>query len=267
MMRTAQWGLRLSKVAAFCGISLAGFASASAGTTTIHTPPIDELSQSQILSGIYGGTFASSGDNFTNGTLSALRVDDYLSINGIMQLVTGAPGAAADQVWANGIVSAVAEARYAAYEQSFGMIAGASGGSYEALFSVTGTGFGVSGQTSAPLDLTGETFRWARSGDNGVHSSRNRDNLDHLDHMVTYQIEGLNDGYTTWMLFFEDKNNIWFGRNAQCSDRDFNDLAIEIKAWSPQAVPLPAAAWMALSTLGGTGVFGGLKRLRRSTRA
>ena len=83
-----------------------------------------------------------------------------------------------------------------------------------------------------------------------------------------------NVGSVTWLLFWEDlsKNaEDWHWRR---TDADFNDLVVEIKAKAPTklqeleqpiAAPLPAAVWMALSTLGGIGTVG-LCRKRRPAR-
>ena len=81
--------------------------------------------------------------------------------------------------------------------------------------------------------------------------------MDGLDHMVTYQItgEGLIDlGYaadaTVWLLFWDDQN-------FPGTDRDFNDLTIEIVAVA-MSVPLPASVVIA-----GVGLFGMMLRRRK----
>lgn len=250
----------LKAAAASVGIAM-GAASAQAGYTTVKNPMYaGELSIGQILSDVYGQSFNASGKNFVGTTMTARRVDDFLKPSSGVMATLGEVGSAADQVWTGSFHKATAKARYAAYDQKFGYIDGASGGTYHNLFDVTGTGTNVEGSTGV-IDLDGE-FRLARDGQNGVQSSKNADNLDGLDHMVTYKIEGLSDGwkFVTWMAFFEDKNAIKTGPNQQFSDRDFNDLAVELKA---TAVPLPPAAVMGLLGLAIPAGMNVAKRYRR----
>jgi hypothetical protein len=62
---------------AIAGLSLMGVSAANAGFTTIGpTSNPGEPNQATILSHIYGGTFVADGVNFTNGSLTATRVDD-----------------------------------------------------------------------------------------------------------------------------------------------------------------------------------------------
>jgi hypothetical protein len=58
--------------------------------------------------------------------------------------------------------------------------------------------------------------------------------------MVSYQITGLNDGWTTWMFFWEDFSS---------SYGDFNDVAVQVRAASV-ANPVPAPGAVVLGMLG-----------------
>lgn len=237
------------------GVCIVGFvgvcaASAVAGFTTISPPPAGELSHQQILDGVYGAGFSPSGVDFVNAGLgiTATRVDDFSVAGsppaGPLNVATGAPGSATDQVWSDGVATAVAEAKYAVDDQSFGYWPGASGGSYTPLFNVTGNGFLVSG--SAVQNFAGTQWRWGRGNNpSGPHSSLPSDNHDGLDHLVTYRITGLSNAFTVWLLFFEDRNIPAFPDGPD-SDRDFNDLVVQIRA-----VPAPIAAGLGLIGLAG----------------
>lgn len=232
---------------------LAGFSSsAGAGLIGVNPPPGGEASHLQIIQSVYGGAFSGSpATGFTgSGASAGISVDrtDDFGLGGVRN-ADGSGPVTDDTVWTGMIVSVRAVARYAGYSQKFGYIPGSSGGSYVNLFNVSGSGTGVSGSaTDVNLGVNFATWRWARSGDNGVHSSNPSDNADGLDHMVTYRVSGLNNGLTTWLLFFEDKNQ------SQNADWDYNDLAVEVTT----AVPAPGAA--AIATLAGAMLLGRPRR-------
>jgi hypothetical protein len=225
--------------------------TASANLTTVHAPAAGEQSQYQILSHVYGGTFLAAVNNapsYTNGPVTATRVDDFLAGGGQgtdLHLVdVPAPGNT-DQQWVDGIASVRAEARFAAYSQQFGY-SDALHPVYDNLFNVTGSQYAVSGSASHQFSM-GVPWNWARSGQGGnFYSQESRNN--HEDHMVTYQITGLtglDPGEAVWMLFWEDLPS-------SCSDRDFNDLAVEVRA---SAVPLPGADILAMIGFAGLSVL------------
>lgn len=222
-------------------------AAANAGMVGVNPPPGSEASHQQIIENAFGGSFTGTHTTgFTGSGASAginvVRTEDF-GMGGIRN-VDGSTPVTDDTVWAGCVISARVIGRFAGFNQKFGYIAGASGGSYVNLFDVAGSGYGVSGSV-ADLDLgaiTGGTWRWARSGNNGPHSSLPSDNTDAMDHMVSYRVTGLANGAAaTWLLFFEDKN---VGQNP---DWDYNDLAVEVTA---SLVPTPGAgALVALSSL------------------
>lgn len=225
----------------------AGFAAAdftavgSSGETNTKT----------ILENIYGTALTGAnwaGLSYTGGGLTITRVDDFVSVAGgrtpgaDLNVVTGGPGMpVTDQIWSDGFTRASAEARFAGYNQKFGYKDGPVGGSFIKLFDVAGNKFNVSGGGS--VDLTGHIFRWARDGQNGVQSSLETENDNGSDNMITYHVSGLNDGFNTFVLFFEDKD-------IPGADADYNDLVVEIKA-----VPVPGAILLGAIGLTTVGVI------------
>ena len=111
-------------------------------------------------------------------------------------------------------------------------------------FDASGTGTDVTG--SASIDLTDQTWVWGRrnaDGSNQYYSEVER-NADGLDHMVTYRIDGLDTAETVWLLFWEDLPGQYGPPGS--SDRDFNDLVVEIRA-TPEPAPLALLAFGTLA--------------------
>jgi hypothetical protein len=254
-MRKTRWGIQALFVTAMVSV-WAG--TARANLTTVHAPPSGEATQYQILSHVYGGTFLAAVNNapsYTNGSITATRVDDFLAGGGAgtdLHLVFPPAAGNTDQQWVDGIAIASAEAKFAAYSQKFGYD---DSGVYVNLFDVTGSQYAVSGSNSHQFSL-GVPWNWARSGQGGTFYSQESRNTDGLDHMVTYQITGvtgLDPGEAVWMLFWEDLTGSF---NSGTSDRDFNDLAIELRA-TPVAtvVPLPGADVLAMIGFAGVSVL------------
>ncbi len=215
--------------------------------TLVKGSPPSEAGHREILSGIYGGDFTGSGTDlgnglftfFTNGTITAQRVDDF-GIGTVLNLATGEPGSGDDGLWTDGIAVAAAEARYALFPQEFGFDVGLG---YTRLFEIAGSGFSVSGSGMVRFSM-GSTWAWARANDsNGaivnVHYSLDSMNGDSLDHMLTYRITGMANvppKQKVWLMFWEDLNGAQ-GNDTNPdnrgfrSDRDFNDMVVEVRAF------------------------------------
>ncbi len=217
-----------------------------ASQTDIEAPPVSELSHAEILQGIYGGEFVGSGADlgnglfavFDNGTVFATRISDG-GLGAELNLVTGGPGTGDDRIWTDGIAVTSARARYAAFPQQFGY---ALNGKHVKLFDVDGCEFDVSGEAKVKFGA-GSQWAWSRANDFGGDAFNDQYsvesmNVDGLDHMVTYQITGIPDvpdEITTWLILWEDLNGPLSAtsdpnNHGIPSDRDFNDLVVEVRA-------------------------------------
>ena len=208
------------------GVLAAVTAPGLAASTALTGPAGAKVSHQDILNSLYGGGFSASGLNFSNGSITATRIDDN-----------------ADQVFSFESFSATAKGRFASWDQQFGVVGG--DGQFQKLFQVDGRGTDVTG-TASNVQISGD-FLFARNGTGGLVTSDPLLNRHGEDGMVTYLLDGL-DGIsgTALLLFFEDIRG--FG-----PARDFNDLIVEVigqPGGSSVAIPSPAAAGAGLLLLG-----------------
>jgi hypothetical protein len=209
-----------------------------AGYTPVKTN-LDETNAADIFTSLYGGSFTQTGVDFTNGSVTAQRVDD-----------------GHDQLW-TGDFRATILGRFSGYSQEFGVAAGKQ---FQELMSAQGIGFNNTPH-STEISVFNEPF--LRSGDSGTQSSLVSGNKDGRDHLITYQVHS-NDS-RSWLLFWEDLNDsptITKGRSAS----DFNDLVVLLRAADDSntppapAVPLPPAAYVGVVTMG-LGLWAARKRI------
>ena len=239
--------IKTTAIAAAATFASFNAASAHAGLTAVKPAKSSEMGIEQILENTYGGNFTAGGSNFTNGTITATRIDDDF-----------------DQVWSGGTFDICAKAKFSDYTQSLGFKL-ESGGSVVNLFDATGFGLGCLGELNGVV--IGEDFCLSRSGDSGSQMSENDENSDARDHMVSYKIEGLGGNDDTYLLFFEDMNltgSTWGNR----SYADYNDLVVQLSRSTGGniAAPLPPAVLTGGLLLAGNALLALIRKGKRSSK-
>ncbi len=209
--------------------------SAMGAYTTIHTPHVGEPDQAGILSQVYGGTFTASGLDFTNGSLTATRIED------------SNPNGPNDETFSFGgsQVTAKAIARFGDLKITAGFEGAAD-------LAVSGIAFAVSGSENYNLPDGVKANIKTSAGD--TFSSLGPDNKDGADHLVTYLLSGDSIKTPTVVMFWED-----LAIGAKRADFDYNDLVVQASV-NPAVIPLPAAVYPGIALLLG---LGGFKALRR----
>lgn len=221
--------MRWRTLRALCGaLILSSVSTAQAAFSPVSLPIFNEDTHQEIFSHVYGSPFVPSGLNYTNGSITAVRVDD-----------------AVDQIWQDFWESANVKAIFAANDQKFGYKLGDSGGSFVELINATGEDYAVTGSANL-TSVSAQTLRWVRAGDGFAFSSKPTENTDGKDHMVTYQIQGLTDGKKTFFLFFED-----LATGEPTADFDYQDLVIKLTAIPEPEANVPEPTSLGLLALGG----------------
>ncbi len=144
---------------------------------------------------------------------------------------------------------AYAQARYAGADNTFGYFVGSSGGPFNSLFTVAG---GLGFLYGSPMGVipAAPTIRFGLDSTTGfTWSSKESENSDLMDHMVTYAIMGGPDT-GDYVVAFEDKpQHTW--------DQDYNDLVVQIHV---NPIPEPATVTLLGMGLFSAGLLGGLRR-------
>ena len=246
-------------VAAGLAALLSGAPAAEAGFTAVkQSKRPGQASHEQILERVYGGNFVSdaSGLSFSNASgVTVTRVED-----------DGNPRS--DQTWSGRDVSARAVAAFSRKRKTEAYFGTTAGGDVRKVFDATGHRFNVGGAGESTVE---NDLRFGREGPGAKSfSSVAAANRDGMDHLVTYEVRGLaTQEASVYLLCWEDKF-------AKRSDRDYNDLVVELTAGEaaseaamaePLLIPLPPAAWTGLGGLMAVGVFSRLRGIRRRLSA
>jgi hypothetical protein len=227
----------LFESAVAAGVLLLAATVAQANSYSIVQPPTGgEATQLEIIEQIYGGTFIQSGVDFSNGVVTLMRVWDQHDISNTIDLLLGDPATGADQVWTDGIANVTAQAKYAALGQSFGWnTSGTTGAGYVELLTEADIG-----GASVQINVTGDMLWGVNPSSGDFFWSKDSENGDGFDHLITYKVLGLGVADTVWLQFWEDLPVV-------TSDFDYNDFVIEIRAIpEPSTVLLVAAGMVAI---------------------
>ncbi len=196
------------------------------------------------------------GPNINNGEDGIL---DYLYGLQNLERIEDYDALSTDQMWTSLDGGVTATAKFADYDEHLGWMDESN--VFNPLISYTGAS-GYINITSFPFLIHDERpFRFALRANGETFTSRMSDNGDmddnHVadDHMVTFRV--LNAPVPTFVMAWEDEP---FGTSVTTSDRDYNDLVVEVtKVGLP--VPEPSAL---LLLGGGLLAMGGLVLRRRS---
>jgi len=238
------------------GVLAASGTAARAGYTAVAQPRrAAELSHEQILEHVYGGDFVSdaTGVGFANGSgITVTRLEDGVG-----------PGTDAD--WTGKTLSARTVAAFSGNHKTARYFGATSGGQSKRIFDTSGRQFDATGSGTAGTPVDGELFFTKGRGRGAkVFSSAMTSNRDGMDHLVTYEVNGTAQPASVYLLCWEDKF-------AKRSDRDYNDLVVEVQAaeiaarapfTQPLLIPLPPPAWTGLAGLLGLASISSWRRRR-----
>jgi len=214
-----------------------------------------EVGHEQILEKVYGGDFVAdpTGLSFSNGSgVTVTRLED-------------GSGSSTDAQWYGKSISARAVAAFSGRRRTAGYFAATSGGDARRIFEASGRKFDVTGAGSSGAPVDGELLlESGRGRRTKVFSSAVASNSDGNDHLVTYQVTGTGQPASVYLL-------CWEGKFARQSDRDYNDLVVEVQAaeiasrapfTQPLLIPLPPPAWTGLAGLLGLASVSSFRRRR-----
>jgi hypothetical protein len=221
---------------AFCAVLAAGPKAEAAFSPVKQAKRQVAASHERILEQVYGGNFVadSSGLSFSNGSgVTVTRLDDDTE-----------PQWVGHGVSAGAVAAFSGKARSARY---FGSATNAN-----PLLRVSGRGFEVQGEGSSSELGSELLLTTGRNHKARTFSSVADSNSDGMDHLVAYEVKGRAQQASVYLLCWED-------RFARRSDRDYNDLVIELRSTEaaaaqaplsqPLLIPLPPAAWPGLAGL------------------
>jgi hypothetical protein len=246
----------------FCAAFACALApQAQASLMSTNNPYPSEVGLPAILSHAFGGTFTADPSDlhdFTNGSLTAVRVDDGQIGDAPAATPDGSdvlePLGGSDDLWQGSVDSARVIGLFTGHKQTFGYFSGATGNSYQQLFAATGYGFAPDGSATSNTSLVNSAsgvFRFTRDGSNGGHKPfpPDHNNFDHTDEMLTYEIQGLNNNLNTYVLAFDQMLG-------QCHNGGMysDDFAVEItgpsangQSQDPAVTPEPGTALAAVA--------------------
>jgi len=210
-----------------------------AGFTKVDGPPSGtEPTQAEILSEIYGGSFGGNGDIYSNGNITAHRLNDFDSDT-------------TDQIWKPGNYTVRSVAKFTSEVSRF-----YASSPTDPQLHTNVVGFSA----GDPIIIqTTNDFHWKAIDYYGSSSTDVSFNSDDTDHFVTYEIQGdaTPSGNSKFVMFWEDLPQTRNVTNSQASWSDFNDLVVEIQAApgsNGAVIPLPPAVYAGAFTMALIGV-------------
>ena len=269
MFRSFRKPWRISAALAGAVLLSAAAPVAEAGFTAVKSSKRrTEVSHEQILERVYGGNFVAdpTGLHFSNESgVTVTRLEDS----------GAASGGRTDEVWSGRVTSARAVAAFGRKSRTASYFGGTSGGQFSKMIDATGANFDVTAAAgpAAPAVVEGDLAFGRGRKARRAFSSVAAGNRDGMDHMVSYEVKNAGaagEGSATFLLCWEDKL-------ARRSDRDYNDMVIEIRTSTsaaaaaaalaePLLIPLPPGVWSGLGGLLGLGAIGAFRRTVRRVR-
>jgi hypothetical protein len=231
--------------------------AARAATVSISATGSDAVGLTGALQQAYSATSASNSANFYGSSAALGATLTLTKSNGSSITFTRLDDV---ELFATTGVTATFEAKWSGNSPEYFGISNADGSHPYQLITGTGgpgsgTGSGTASITIPSSGISSPVLGWFR--DSVVNPSQyyysNGD-----PHVVTFAIRGTGDyaiNNGSYLMGFNDPGG---------TDRDYNDLVVQISGVTPISVPLPAAVLPGLAMLGGLGVFGAWRRRARA---